>query len=309
MSVGWSLCIFSWYAQNKKERKKDRKKGRKKERQNVLCSTEPPFSASIILPSHSVAGVPGPHLLNLCCPRSLSAHSSYLDPHSTASSMARKKATESVIQEADTRQTTPRLKTEDGDSSLFPTHIPPAPKAAPRKRKASSARRASTPKIVEPSSNVITDSIASVFSFFFRFIGDVFGTAISLIRKPLAVFFSLYILAVIIAYAYQFAQTSIYIALSPLCKIPGVSLLDAPFCDYNPSKTRNGRKRGGGDFPELINLQSNFGSILENSVGGSHMALDLKKSEVAVRDLSTLVRVSELLCRLTPRITLFLSIS
>lgn len=237
--------------------------------------------------------------------------SHYLDPHSTASSMARKKATESVIQEADTRETTPKLKTEDGDSSFSPTHIPPAPKAAPRKRKASNVRRASVPKISEskisePSSNVITDSIASVFSFFFRFIGDVFGTAISIIRKPLSIIFSFYVLAVIIAYAYQFAQTSIYIALSPLCKIPGVSLLDAPFCDYSPSKTRNGGKRGGGDFPELINLQSNFGSILENSVGGSHMALDLKNSEVAVRDLSTLVRVSELLCRLAPRITLFL---
>lgn len=219
--------------------------------------------------------------------------------------MARKKATESVIQEADTRETTPKLKTEDGDSSFPPTRIPPAPKAA-RKRKASSVRRASVPKIAEPSSNVITDSIASVFTFFFRFIGDVFGTAISIIRKPLSVLFSFYILAVIIAYAYQFAQTSIYIALSPLCKIPGVSLLDAPFCDYNPSKTRNGGKRGGGDFPELINLQSNFGSILENSVGSSHMALDLKNSEVAVRDLSTLVRVSELLCRLATRVTLFL---
>lgn len=128
--------------------------------------------------------------------------------------------------------------------------------------------------------------------------GDVFGTAISLIRKPLAVFFSLYLLAVIVAYVYQFSQTSIFIALSPLCKIPGVSLLDAPFCDYTPSKTRNGRgKRGKSDFPELINLQSNFESILESSIGGSHMALDLKNSEVAVRDLSTLVRVSELLCR------------
>lgn len=215
--------------------------------------------------------------------------------------MARKKATELAIQdlETNTRETASRIKIGDGDSSLFPARTPPTPKATPRKRKTSSARRASTPKIAEPSSNVVTDFITTVFGFLFRFIGDVLGTAISLTRRPLAIAFSLYLLAVIVAYVYQFAQTSIYMALSPLCKIPGVSLLDAPFCDYIPSKARNGgRNHGNSDFPELINLQSNFESILENSVGGSHMALDLKNSEVAVRDLSTLVRVSELLCRL-----------
>lgn len=212
--------------------------------------------------------------------------------------MARKKATEPVIQEADSRETPPRLKIEDGDSS-FSSRTPPTPRATPRKRKSSGARRTPAPKIAEPSSNAVMDTITGVFGFIFRFLGDVFSTAVSLIRKPLAVFFSFYLLAVMIAYVYQFAQTSIYVALSPLCKIPGVSLLDAPFCDYVPRNPRNGRGEGGkGDFPELINLQSNFGSILENSVGGSHMALDLKNSEVAVRDLSTLVRVSELLCRL-----------
>lgn len=223
--------------------------------------------------------------------------------------MARKKATESFIQEADTREATPRIKTEDRDSftqepstrdsSIRAPSTPSTLRAAPRKRKASGARRAPAPKIAETSSNAVTDAITGSFGFIFRFVGDIFGTAVSLIRKPLAVLFSLYLLAVIIAYVYQFAQASIYVALSPLCKIPGVSLLDVPFCDYVPNKARNDRGKGGkGDFPELINLQSNFGSILENSVGSSHMALDLKNSEVAVRDLSTLVRVSELLCRL-----------
>lgn len=219
--------------------------------------------------------------------------------------MARKKATEPVIQETDTRETTPRIKNEDRDSFTqdsstrdSSTRAPSTPRAT-RKRKASGARRALVSKTAEPSSNAITDAITGSFGFIFRFAGDVFGTAVSLIRKPLAVLFSLYLLAVIIAYVYQFAQASIYVALSPLCKIPGVSLLDAPFCDYIPNKARDDRGNGRkGDFPELINLQSNFGSILENSVGSSHMALDLKNSEVAVRDLSTLVRVSELLCRL-----------
>lgn len=258
-------------------------------RLKILGPTEPPGS------SHkNMAYVTHPHLIP-CPPPQLLALTS-----TPTHSMARKKATEPAIQdlETNTRETAP-VKTEDGDSLLSPARTPPTPKATPRKRKASNARRASMPKIAESSSNVVTDSITTIFGFLFRFIGDVFGTAISIIRKPLAVLFSFYLLAVIIAYVYQFAQGSIYMALSPLCKIPGVSLLDAPFCDYIPSKNRNGGgNHGNSDFPELINLQSNFESILENSVGGSHMALDLKNSEVAVRDLSTLVRVSELLCRL-----------
>lgn len=213
--------------------------------------------------------------------------------------MARRKAIPPVLPTAYLREPTSETsepKTDDESSSLPSVRTPSTLKATPRKRK---ARRVSVPKNPEPPSDVLVDAIAGAFGFVFGLIGGIFSILIRLIRKPVSILFSLYVLAVMLAWVCQFAQGPIYMALSPICKLPGVSFLDVPFCDFEPNN--GGRRRHGGksDFPKLINLQSNFDSILENSLGGSHMAAELKKSEIAVRDLSTLVRVSELLmCRL-----------
>jgi len=82
--------------------------------------------------------------------------------------------------------------------------------------------------------------------------------------------------------------------------MPGVSLLNVPICDFASTGTGSGNDGNPipqTDFPKLINLQASFEDILENSAGGNSMALDLKNSEVAVRDLSMLVRVSKLVNR------------
>lgn len=47
----------------------------------------------------------------------------------------------------------------------------------------------------------------------------------------------------------------------------------------------------------LVNLQGSFSTVLENSAGGSVMALDIKNSEMAVRDLNALVKASGLTCK------------
>jgi hypothetical protein len=128
------------------------------------------------------------------------------------------------------------------------------------------------------------------------FLCDVLLTGLRLIKKPIVYAIVLYLFAVLLSFAFKFAAHSLLKIAAPICMLPGAALLDIPFCGYLLDE-RSGKHHGKGDFPELINLQSNFESILENSVGGSSMALDLKNSEVAVRDLSTLVRVSKLLCR------------
>jgi len=61
---------------------------------------------------------------------------------------------------------------------------------------------------------------------------------------------------------------------------------------------------GAGNFPGLINLQSDFEGILENNLGGIVMAMDLKNSESAVRDLNTLVKYSKLPNRYPPQCSL-----
>ncbi|KAK6522784.1 hypothetical protein TWF281_002218 [Arthrobotrys megalospora] len=94
--------------------------------------------------------------------------------------------------------------------------------------------------------------------------------------------------------------------LSNLCKLEAVqSFGDAvPFCSgpgLHTGKPRGPRYHKGDqsppDYKRLMELQFSFEKILEDSVGGSRLAYDMKNSEMAVRDLTILVRVSGLACR------------
>jgi hypothetical protein len=52
------------------------------------------------------------------------------------------------------------------------------------------------------------------------------------------------------------------------------------------------------DYPKLVDVQSStFEQLLDESVGGSGLALEIKKAEMATVDLNTLVRVSNLKSR------------
>ncbi|SRR6266545_5208855 len=70
----------------------------------------------------------------------------------------------------------------------------------------------------------------------------------------------------------------------PHCIIPGIS--DSRFCQPLYS---------GVDFPALVAAETKTVEQLEDAyIGGSLLSLQLKQSEVAMRDLVTLVRVSDL---------------
>ncbi|KAF3169694.1 hypothetical protein TWF788_010369 [Orbilia oligospora] len=94
--------------------------------------------------------------------------------------------------------------------------------------------------------------------------------------------------------------------LANLCKLEAIqSFGDAvPFCsspEIRAGKPRGPRYHKGDqsppDYKRLMELQFSFEKILEDSVGGSRLAYDMKNSEMAVRDLTILVRVSGLACR------------
>lgn len=126
---------------------------------------------------------------------------------------------------------------------------------------------------------------------------QILSNALWLIKKPLSWLFAFYLLATILSLVYPYAVQSVFAAFRPICTIPGVSKLDLPFCfPTPPGFTEEGRPKEA-RFPELIDVQGHFSSVLQESVGGTTLALDLKNSEVAVRDLNALVRVSDLVCK------------
>lgn len=82
-----------------------------------------------------------------------------------------------------------------------------------------------------------------------------------------------------------------------MCIIPGIS--SSAFC--RSGRSQSNRQQGPpqwADYPKLVDVQSaTFEQLLDESVGGSGLALEIKKAEMATTDLGTLVRVSNLKSR------------
>lgn len=97
------------------------------------------------------------------------------------------------------------------------------------------------------------------------------------------------LLAVIFQY---FCDAFLSSVVVPICNLPIVSLA-LPFC---PSVLSWSSTRPAPDYPKLLQLQAGFEDLLESSAGTA-LALDLKKSEIAIRDLRTLVKASNLVCK------------
>ncbi|KAF2720439.1 hypothetical protein K431DRAFT_226422 [Polychaeton citri CBS 116435] len=79
-------------------------------------------------------------------------------------------------------------------------------------------------------------------------------------------------------------------ALSPLCRIPGASFLNLPFC---PS-AKQLNLSGPAEFDKLMDAQSAFNEVLVTTAGGYSLPMEMKRSESSIRDLKHVVEYSNL---------------
>ncbi|EDR08712.1 uncharacterized protein LACBIDRAFT_297203 [Laccaria bicolor S238N-H82] len=121
-----------------------------------------------------------------------------------------------------------------------------------------------------------------------RYLLDVVGTALFLMRKPLSVLLGLFLLSLILVQAW----TTIQGAFAPLCILPGISR--TAICRRNTRVADSDQQAPRwADYSRLVDVQSRtFEELLEESLGGSSLSLEIKKAEMATTDLVTLVRVS-----------------
>lgn len=118
---------------------------------------------------------------------------------------------------------------------------------------------------------------------------SVLGMALRFAKWPLAIALAVYMTLGATMMARNMITDSISSSLSPICRIPGVSLLDLPFCPDLPSiPGRDGS--GPVEFDELMNVQSEFEKVLETSASGVSLPMEMKRSEAAVRDLRTIIK-------------------
>ena len=124
--------------------------------------------------------------------------------------------------------------------------------------------------------------------FAVRYAIDVSNRAIHLLSYLISALLYVWLLGFIILH---FSHT-LRSAFAPLCIIPGIS--SSSICRWDP-QTQDQRTVQWADYPHLVETQSKmFEQLMEKSVGNSALSLEVKKSEVATRDLVTLVQISNL---------------
>ncbi|KAG6857388.1 hypothetical protein H0H87_004750 [Tephrocybe sp. NHM501043] len=141
----------------------------------------------------------------------------------------------------------------------------------------------------------VLDGAIEGATFTFKYFFDIISTAIRLLRWPLAILLFLWLLSLFTSRV----LSTFGGAFAPLCLLPG--LYGSRFCEP-PSAAAPGipGPPRWADYPKFIDVQSStFEHLLDGSVGGSGLSLELKKAEMATSDLVTLVRVSDLKARET----------
>lgn len=120
----------------------------------------------------------------------------------------------------------------------------------------------------------------------------VVGMAFRMAQKPLAVALAIYFTFGGLIIAQNMITQSIYSSLSPICRIPGASYLELPFCLNGPDMHAGDKPPV--EFDGLMNVQERFEEVLEKSANGVSLPMEMKRSEASIRDLRTLVRYSQL---------------
>ena len=88
----------------------------------------------------------------------------------------------------------------------------------------------------------------------------------------------------------NFVNNTVTLALSPLCRIPGSSLLNLPFCPSGSTPELS----GPAEFDKLVEAQTHFEDVLAASASGAFLSIEMKSSEAGIRDLKHVVAYSNL---------------
>ena len=124
------------------------------------------------------------------------------------------------------------------------------------------------------------------------YVAEVLNTVLRMMKYPISI--TLAIMAC--AYALAVMSDAVKSALAPMCSVPVVSLLCPAIARPKPSRPSNPERTPlWADFPNLLKVESKtLETLLDETVEGPGLALEIKKAEMATSDLATRVRVSNL---------------
>ncbi len=153
-------------------------------------------------------------------------------------------------------------------------------------------------RLKEPTTqDSVADATEKVMSFttpIFSWTYDVLGGALHTLKTPISYFLAVWLLFGLMVFIRNLFFSSVYSALSPVCRIPGASFLNLPMCQSPISVQYPGDEPPPVQFDELMTVQNKFEAILQESAGGVSLPLDMKRGETSIRDLRQVVRFSQL---------------
>lgn len=150
--------------------------------------------------------------------------------------------------------------------------------------------RGPPPTIGGQMAGYILPSLFNVLGWFTGILALAFRYA----QRPLAILLAIYLCFGGLIIAQNMATRSIAASLSPLCRIPGLSMLGLPFCPSVDTIVTPEAGAAHVEFDELMDVQSKFEQVLEKSADGVSLPFEMKRSEMAIRDLRTLIRHSDI---------------
>ena len=135
---------------------------------------------------------------------------------------------------------------------------------------------------------------ADILSPIFVWTFDVIGGALHALKTPISYLIAGWLLVGLLIFLQNLLFSSVYSALSPVCRIPGVSFFNLPMCQSPVSIQYSGSEPPLVEFDQLMNVQNKFEAVLQESAGGVSLPLDMKRGETSIRDLRQVVRFSQL---------------
>lgn len=149
----------------------------------------------------------------------------------------------------------------------------------------------------EHDAETFTDRTLAVFLSLFTGAFEVFGNAIKMLKTPISVILAFYLCVVFLQLASNLFTDSIYAALSPICRIPGVQYMGLPICrpyGSNHPTLPSGSAVPDPEFDSLMKAQNQFEAIMEETSKSLTLPADMKRSETYLRDLRQVVRFSNI---------------
>lgn len=146
----------------------------------------------------------------------------------------------------------------------------------------------------------LEDAAFSLWNFIKPILGGVYeiiGRALHLCKTPIAMLIAAWLMLGLVNILYNLLFTSIYAALSPVCRVPGFQYLDLPMCRDPIAARYSSEDLPPVEFDRLMTVQGQFEAVLQESAGGVSLPLDMKRGETSIRDLRQIVRFSQLRSR------------